>query len=108
MDEAALQALITKTANEAATNAVNRTMLTLGIDPSAPIESQKDFAALRDLRGFTSDPETQKDLIHLRRWRTAMEQAQNKSFMAAMGLLVMGGLGLILYSIRSQFTAVSS
>ena len=94
------QALMTQIADEAANRAVGQTLLTLGIDHKDPIAVQKDMATLRELRDLIEDPEVQKDLLGLRKWRLAMDTMQSRGFLAALGLVCVGGAALILYAFR--------
>ncbi len=90
--------LIKEIAREAAQEAVNGTLLQLGIGTTDPIEAQADMAALRELREFVESEETQADLLHLRRWRKNMESVQSKGMMAALAMLCTGALAFILYA----------
>lgn len=94
------QALMKQMAEDAADVAVRKTLISLGTDPANPIEAQKDMAALRELRLLIDDPETQKDLLHLRRWRKTMDTVESKGFMAAVSLVCFGGIALVLYAFR--------
>lgn len=98
--DAETKALIVRSANEAATQAVEQTLLTLGIDYHNPLDAQRDMAALRELRDLIESPETQKDLLHLRRWRKTMDSIESKGFFAAVALVCFGGIALVLYAMR--------
>ena len=98
--DAETQALMQQMAETAARTAVQQTLLTFGIDPTQPLEAQKDMAALRELRELVDDDEFQKDQIHLRRWRKTMESIESRGVLAAMGLLCLGGLTLILFAFK--------
>ena len=100
MDEKT-KAVIREVAEEAANRAVARTLTSLGIDHENPIEVQRDLAALRELRGFIEDPEVQQDLMHLRRWRKAMESVQSKGLMTVAGLLVVGVCAMAVLGVKS-------
>ena len=63
------QALMQQIAEDAANRAVNRTLLTYGIDPEFPVEFQKDMA-------------------HLREWRRRMEKIEDKSLMVIITLFI--------------------
>ena len=78
---------------------VEQMLVRLGIDHQRPIEAQKDLAALREIRMLLTDGEFQKDMTHLRQWRRAMESATSKGFLALTGMLFLGGVGFILYSL---------
>ena len=90
-------------AEEASEKAVRRTLTALGVDHDRPLETQKDLATLRELRELIDDPETQKDLLHLRRWRKAMDSVQSRGFVAAVGMVCVGGIALIVYAFRFKF-----
>jgi len=92
-----------KAADKAAENAVRRILLEMGVDMRDPIQSQREFLTLRDLTTMMTDAEFQKDLIHLRRWRKAMDTVAHKGFMATIGLLALGILGIILYAVQGKF-----
>lgn len=95
-----IQALMRSMAQEAADEAVKRTLLTLGIDPDNPIQAQRDMATLRELRELVESEEFQKDLLHLRRWRKTMDGVERKGILAALGLMCVGGIAFILYAIK--------
>lgn len=77
------EALMREIARDAACHAVNRTLLTYGIDPEAPTEFQKDMA-------------------HLREWRKRMEKIEEKSWLTLTALVVVGGLTLIWLGVKSK------
>lgn len=96
------EALIEKVAKTAADNAVQQTLITIGIDPADPIEVQKDMASMRELRIALGDKEFQKDLAHLRNWRKTMENIESKGLMAGIALVCTGGLALIVYAFKMK------
>lgn len=100
------QALMTQIAEEAADRAVKQTLITLGIDWEDPIGAQKDMATLREVRVLVEDPETQKDLLHLRRWRKTMDNVESKGTLGAIGLICMGGMALVLYAFRIKLFGI--
>lgn len=55
---------------------VQETLLSLGVDVEEPLEVQKDFQ-------------------HLRAWRESADTVKRQGLVTAIGVLVMGGLGLI-------------
>ena len=89
LDEETRQ-LVATTADEAARRAVQETLIKFGIDPSSPLLVQRDMAFLREVRSVFHDPETQRDLIHLRRWRRTMDGIQSKGLLTIIGLLATG------------------
>ena len=95
--------IVKEAAQEAAKQAVDQTLLSLGINTTNPVEAQKDMAALRTLRELVEDPEVQRDLTHLRRWRKAMDSIESKGVMSAFGLLALGGIAAMWYAIKTKF-----
>lgn len=77
-------------ADRAANSAVHDTFVRLGLDPDRPIEAQKDFAAMRELRLLVADDEWQKDQMHIRRWRKAMDSVQSRGVTALIGMSFLG------------------
>lgn len=86
--------------NETADQAVRSTLTTLGFDTANPVDVQQDVAAMRAARKLLADPEYQKDQLHLREWRVAMEDVKSKGIIAAFGLAALGILAAILFAIR--------
>lgn len=103
MNDENTRALMADIADEAAKRAVERTLLTMGVDPNNPLETQRDMAALRELRELMESDEFQNDLLHLRRWRKAVDGVEGKGAIAAIGFICLGGLALILYAISYRF-----
>lgn len=93
-----MRAITREIADEVAEITVSRTLISLGINYNKPIEVQRNMASIGILREFIEDPEVQKDLLHLRRWRKTMDSVQNKGFIAALGFACVGGIALILYA----------
>lgn len=87
---------------KAADKAVRDMLLRLGINPDDPIEAQKDFAAMREFRELTLDYEWQKDQLHLRRWRRAMDTVETKGIMAAIAFMMIGAVGFIIYGVKAK------
>lgn len=84
-----------RVAREAAEEAVREVLASLGIDVQDPIEVQKDLASMRELRKLLTDPALREDLSHLRRWRKATEAVKDQSLRTAVGVIIVGVLGLI-------------
>jgi hypothetical protein len=82
------QALLERIAAAAAERAVKDTLTQLGIDHSQPIEAQRDFLALREIRQLITDNQFQADLMHLRNWRKTMEGVKSKGYLTFIGLVV--------------------
>lgn len=101
--DAQTQALMREIANEAAVAAVAQTLTSLGVDQRHPISVQKDMAALRELRELIEDPETQADLMHLRKWRKTMERVQSKGILTLVGLLITGACAAVWIGLQTKF-----
>lgn len=97
------KALVREIASEAASKAVRETLVTLGIDVKDPLEAQSDFAMLREMRDLIKDPELQKDLLHIRKWRLAMQGVENKGLLAVMVLLATGAVAFLLSGFKIKF-----
>ena len=82
---------------------VRETLTTLGFDVRHPLEVQKDMAALREVRLLTDDPEFQRDMIHVRKWRKTMDKVEGRSTVAALGFACLGGIALIFYAFKAKF-----
>ena len=63
---------------------VKKTLLTMGIDTSNPMETQRDFKSLRD-------------------WRRSSEAMQTYGFRTAISILVAGILGAIWLGLQNAF-----
>ena len=100
------EALLIQVANAAARKAVSETFLTLGIDTHDPLETQRDMAALRELRDMVEDKEFQADLIHVRRWRKAMDSVEKRSVIAFLFFTFVGGLALTLFAFKQKLFGV--
>ena len=67
---------------------VEETLTSLGFDVKDPIEVQRDVAALREFRKFMTSEDTQADLMHLRKWREAMDNTKAYSLRALVFLTI--------------------
>ena len=100
MDEST-RLMVQEVAQEAAERAVAKALVSLGVDPSNPIETQKDMAALREWRELVSSEEFQRDMMHLRKWRKAVDSVQSKGMMSATGVIIGGLLAAAWVGIKS-------
>ncbi len=100
------RALVEHAAEEAAERAVARTLLTLGVDSSNPLDTQRDMAAIREMRAVFEGPDFQLDMLHLRRWRMTMEKIESRGFTVAVYLACIGGAALVLYAFRLRLLGI--
>ena len=103
--DAQTEALLREVASRAASEAVNEAFLRVGLDHSNPIEVQKDLAALRVVREMLGDTSYQADMLHLRRWRCAMDQAKRRGVITAVGFLITGAIALIWMGMQSTINS---
>ena len=95
-------ALIAQVADKAAHKAVVETLLTMGIDTHDPLETQRDMAALRELRDMLEDEEFQADLLHIRKWRQTMDSVEKKGVVIGLTLIFLGGLAFMLLAMKHK------
>ena len=81
MTDEQIAALVSKTAEEAARNAVREVFLSLGIKLDDAIE-------------------VQADMRHLRSWRQSVEKVKTQSLMSAVIVITTGVLGLIWIAVK--------
>ena len=81
---------------------VRETLLAIGLDVADPLALQRDFVVLREVGALAMDPEFRKDIEHTRKWRKAIEQVETKSFIAAVGVIATGVIGLVWATIRGK------
>ena len=84
------KAMVERVAEQAAEQAVQKVLTSLGVDHVNPLETQRDMAALREWRSIIADDEFRKDLMHLRKWRQAMDGIQNKGMLTVVGVVFSG------------------
>lgn len=87
-------------AHSAAKQAVEETLMSIGVDTKNPLQAQASFAALRNLVGVFSDSEFQADLQHLRTWRTSVRQVQSRGLMTVIGMAVTGAVVLLMLGFK--------
>jgi len=93
--------IVERAATEAAEQAVQKVLTSLGVDHVNPLETQRDMAALREWRSVISDEEFKKDLMHLRRWRQAMDGMQNKGMLTVVGVVFTGLCAAVWLGVQS-------
>lgn len=77
-------------AHAAADETIKSLFEKLGIDYSNTRESQRDFAALRDLREMVTSSDFIEDMKHLRRWRLIVNSMLSKILMIVLSVIVIG------------------
>ena len=91
--DAETKLIMKEIATDSAEQACTQIMTQMGIDVNEPLEAQKDFMALRELRKLFSSEDVQKDFTHIRTWRLRMETVEKHSLIAfvSAGILVVMG-----------------
>lgn len=85
-----------RAAADAAEKAVKQALASLGVDANDPFEVQRDMLALRELRDMVTSDDFKADMMHLRKWRMAMDGVQNKGMLTIIGIAV-SGIGAALW-----------
>lgn len=83
-------ALLKQVSDEAARKAVHDAFMVMGLDLDKPIESQQNFAVLRELSVKVTDPENRADALWVRQTRVRMDGIFGKAILTAVGLAVVG------------------
>ena len=81
---------------------VRETLLAIGLDVADPVKLQRDFVIMREVGALAMDPEFRADIEHTRKWRKAIEQVETKGFLAAVGMIATGVIGVIWAMIRGR------
>lgn len=76
---------------------VRETLLSLGVDPTNTIETQKQMQSLRALSNMLCDKDFQRDLLFLRKWRKSMERASNISTRTVIKTIVIFFFGMLVF-----------
>lgn len=103
MTDPTVKLMVTEAAQLAADRAVENTLKSLGVDTSDPFETQKDMAALREMRLLLRDPEFQADLAQIRALRTSGNFIRSNVTKTVIGVIVTGLLGLAWINFKSAF-----
>lgn len=96
-----LQIILKKTVEAAVETAISETLLKIGIDTDEPIHAQEQMASLRDISKMLHDEEFKKDLSYVRRWRKSAEEVSNVGLKTAVGILITGFFGMLVFSVKS-------
>ena len=83
--------LIESIAHKAAQEAVNRTLTSIGVDPSNPIEAQEHFHSMRRIHEMMKEDGFAEDLAFARKMRTAVESVQVKTWSRGLWVLFTSG-----------------
>lgn len=97
-----IKLIMKKIAYDAAEQACDRIMTQMGLDVNDPIEAQKDFIALRELRKLFSSEDVQKDFTHIRTWRLRMETVEKHSLIAFVSAGVLVLIGVVWTGLKSK------
>lgn len=87
-------------AQAAAKQAVEETLMSIGVDTKNPLQAQASFAALRNLVTVFSDQDFQADLQHLRAWRISVSQVRSKGMLTVLGAALTGAFFLVLLGFK--------
>jgi hypothetical protein len=82
---------------------VREILLAIGLDVADPVKLQRDFMIMREVGALAMDPEFRADIEHTRKWRKANEQVETKGFIAAVGMIATGVIGLVWAVIKGKF-----
>lgn len=81
---------VDQAADRAAKRTVEEMLVSIGIDPSNPLEAQRNAAFLAELRKTAMDTEFQNDMKYLRAWRTQMEGIKRHGTFVLIGIIIAG------------------
>lgn len=79
---------------------VQEVLESMGFNVNNRLEMQKQMAAVREMADMLGDEQFKADLVHLRRWRTSVENATRLSFMTVVGVILSGLLGALWLGIK--------
>ena len=82
---------------------VQETLLSMGLNVNDPIKTQRFMANLAEVEQSFLDNKFQQDLLHLRKWREAMESASSLSMKAVLTIVVGGLLTALWIGIKTNF-----
>ena len=90
--------------NEAVSTAVKETLLNIGLDADDKLRTQAHMIAIREVADMMHNPEYQADLAHLRKWRRSVEQVSTVGIKTAVGVIITGAFGFIIFLIQEWLT----
>jgi hypothetical protein len=96
------KALIKQCADAAAHQAVEETLIRFGMDPGDPIKSQKNMAAMDEMRQLMEDPDFRANLKWVAEIRESMGLAKKQGLKTAVGLLVTFIVGMIVLGFQTE------
>ncbi len=97
------QAELQQVASVAAKQAVQETLMSLGLDVANPIAAQQMFTGLREVVHTFANKEFQADLAHVRTWRVTMSGIKSKGVGTAVGILVTAAVVALIPWARGAF-----
>lgn len=80
---------------------VKETLISIGIDPREPIKTQQKMQTLHEISEMFKSQDFQADLTHLRKWRVSVNQISNVGIRTAVGIVVTGFFGFLIYAIKT-------
>lgn len=95
MDKEDLEALVELTVHRTVPIAVAETLLRFGLDASSPIETQKDFAFLREHRVTVEGDDYKSDMAHLRSWRNLWDTVKSNGVVITVSAVIASGLAYL-------------
>ena len=82
---------------------VHDTLTSMGLETDRPLEMQRDMASIREIRLLLADPALQADLLHLRKWREAMELAKKRSIISMATMVAAGIVAALTIGVKEIF-----
>jgi len=75
--------------------------MSVGMDITDQIKMQQHMNSVREIAEMVDDPEFRADLTHLRRWRKSMDEVSNVGIKTAVGIIVTGFFGMIVFAVKA-------
>jgi hypothetical protein len=82
---------------------VKEVFISIGIDTDDKIKTQQCMATIREVAALFEDKEYQQDMIYLRKWRKSIDLVSNVSIKTAIGIVVTGFFGMLIFTFKSWF-----
>lgn len=100
IDKKLIEQIAEDAAEKAAKMAVRETLLSIGMDTADTIRTQDHMRAVREIADMLDDTEFKADLAHLRRWRKSMDEISNVGIKTAVGIVITGFFGMIVFAVK--------